>query len=343
MDIRHLKTLVAIADHGTFGAAGRVVGLTQSAVSQQIHVIEDHLLIKLFDRTKRPPVLTTHGITLLEGARKIVREYERITSSVTGDQLSGNLVLGAIRTSFTGALPQALSILRERYPRLRIHVKTEGSSDLVSLVAAGRLDAAVIPGEKTLTGRLCWLPFTIEPLKVIAFKGTQGLTDRELLESHPYLRFKRNVPVAHMIDDEIRRRNIRVTEEMQIDTFAAIIVMVSHGLGVAITPEQAVEKPFPPNIRTVPFGDPPLQRIIGIIHKETSTKIRVIEALHYELCRLSGSPEFIEQQTLDAQTEILLIHNKKRPDQKGEYLEQKSQRPKNFWNDNSACCRVGKE
>lgn len=294
MDIRHLKTLIAIADHGTFGSAGRAVGLTQSAVSQQIQVIEDHLLVKLFDRTMRPPVLTTHGVTLLEGARRIVREYERLTSSVAGDQLSGNLTLGAIRTSFTGVLPKALSILRERYPRLRINVKTEDSCDLVSMVATGRLDAAVIPSERVLTEGLDWLPFTIEPLKVISHKETRGSTDKELLEGYPYLRFNRDVPIAHMIDDEIRRCNIRVAEEMQIDTFAAIIHMVSHGLGVAIVPEQAIDKPFPENVRTVPFGNPPLQRIIGLTYRETSVKTEIVKAFHCELLRLSGSPEFPE-------------------------------------------------
>jgi len=292
LDIRHLKTLIAIADHGTFGSAGRAVGLTQSAVSQQVQVIEEHLMVKLFDRTMRPPVLTTHGVTLLEGARRIICEYERVISSVAGDQLSGNLMLGAIRTSFTGVLPKALSILRERYPRLRINVKTEDSRDLVSMVTTGRLDAAVIPSERMLTEGLHWLPFTIEPLKVIAHKETRGGIDKELLERYPYLRFNRDVPIAHMIDDEIHRRNIQVAEEMHIDTFAAIIHMVSHGLGVAIVPEQAIDEPFPQSVRTVPFGNPPLQRVIGIIHQETSAKIRVIEALHDELCRYSGSLDF---------------------------------------------------
>ncbi len=298
MDIRHLKTLIAIADHGTFGEAGNAIGLSQSAVSQQVRTIEDRLNVKLFDRTVRPPALTVRGITLLEGARRIVREYERITSSVAGDHLTGNLVLGAIRSSITGALPKALSILRERYPALRVHVKTEGSSDLVSMVTAGRLDAAVIPGERPLTEIIHWLPFTVEPLKVIAPEGAKGSTDKELLENYPYLRFKRDVPVAHLIDDEIRRRNIQVTEEMQIDTFAAIERLVSHGLGVAIIPEQAADKTFPPNVRAVSFGDPPLERRIGIIHREGSTKLHVIRALHRELWRSSGAPNFAELKKL---------------------------------------------
>ena len=116
MDIYYLKTFIAIAENGTFGAAGRVVGLTQSAVSQQIKTIEEQLGVDLFDRAVRPPALTVHGLTFLEGARRIVKEFEATTRATKGEKLSGNLILGAIRTSFTGALPKALSDLRKWYP-----------------------------------------------------------------------------------------------------------------------------------------------------------------------------------------------------------------------------------
>lgn len=291
MDIRHLKSFIAIADHGTFGAAGDAIGLTQSAISHHIQLIEDYLKVKIFDRTARPPVLTTHGVTLLEDARRLVRDYERIKGNLAGDQISGNLLLGAVRSCVTGLLPKALVVLRERYPKLRVHVKTAASLDLIPMINTGHIDVAVIPGEKKLTEGICWLPFTAEPLKVIAPASAKGLTDKDLLESYPYIRFKKDSPVTRMIENEIRRRNINVTEEMQTDTFGVTHSVVSHGLGVAVAPEQAIENPFPENVRSVPFGDPPLTRVVGLIYRDTSTKTRIIETLHNELCRLNSSPK----------------------------------------------------
>ena len=78
MSIRNLRTLVAVADRGSFAAAARAVGLTQSAVSMQLRGLETELGTELFDRTRRPPVLNDHGKLLVRRAREIVQLYERM-------------------------------------------------------------------------------------------------------------------------------------------------------------------------------------------------------------------------------------------------------------------------
>lgn len=78
MSIRYLKTLLAIAEKGSFAAAARTVNLTQSAVSMQMKALEDDLGLSLFDRSRRPPVLTEAGKALVPRARQIVVSYENL-------------------------------------------------------------------------------------------------------------------------------------------------------------------------------------------------------------------------------------------------------------------------
>lgn len=292
MDIRHLKTFVAIADYGTFGAAGDAVFLSQSAVSQHVRIIEEFLGFKIFDRTVRPPALTARGVMLLESAKKIVKEYESAIQNLTGEELSGKLSLGTIRASFKGALPRVLAILRHRYPRLHINVNTAVSNDLISNVETGLLDAAIIPSGITLKKNLCWRPYTNEHLVVVADINTMGSTDIELLENSPYIKYSSSSAVALMIEKEILRRNIRVNSRMDIDALEPILGLVQHGLGVSVLPEPVGGEPFPPTIRKVPFGDPPLNRQWGIIYQNSSVKEKIISLLHNELFKLSGSPDF---------------------------------------------------
>lgn len=67
MSFRHLRTIVAVAEHGFFAAAAQVVSLMQSAVSQQMKTLEEQLGLELFDRNKHPPQLNTRGEALEYG------------------------------------------------------------------------------------------------------------------------------------------------------------------------------------------------------------------------------------------------------------------------------------
>lgn len=87
MDTRQLKTLVAISTHGTFAKAADIVGLTPSAVSQQIHALEQELRTALFERTSRPPKLTPQGLQVLDMAKDILRLEDDTKSSLKGERI----------------------------------------------------------------------------------------------------------------------------------------------------------------------------------------------------------------------------------------------------------------
>src|SRR3546814_18786781 len=70
---------------------------------------------------------------------------------------------------------------------------------------------------------------------------------------------------GRMIDRELTRRGIETRSHMEVDSLEAIFSLVLHGLGVAIAPQRWIRRPLPEGIRSVPFGDPPLTRTIGIL------------------------------------------------------------------------------
>ena len=76
MDIRTLYTLIAIADCGSFAEAGNRIGLSLSAVSMQVRALEEELEIAIFDRSRRPPVLTDAGLALVHRARDLIAHWE---------------------------------------------------------------------------------------------------------------------------------------------------------------------------------------------------------------------------------------------------------------------------
>ncbi len=71
MDIRHLKTLIALAEHKSYVAAADAIGLSQSAESLHIKALEQFLKTRLFDRSSRPALMNVNGHALVEKARAL--------------------------------------------------------------------------------------------------------------------------------------------------------------------------------------------------------------------------------------------------------------------------------
>ena len=287
MDLKHLKTLIAIAENGSFAAAGEAIGLTQSAISLHVKSLEDELETKLFDRTTRPPRLNTRGRNLIDRARTIVEQCEGLSDIATGEALSGSLDIGSVPTLLSGILPPALSAIRGSHPDIRIRVSSGLSADLVGRVHKGELDVAVVTEPSQLQTGLSWHMFAKEPLMVIAPEGTVGETDRELLDAGPFIRFQRYAWAGRLIDTHLKDRGIRVHTGMEIDSLEAIASMVKHGLGVSVVPDRAAAD-LPSGIKKVPFGDPPLCRIIGVVERRDNPKIHLIRALVEILSDLAG-------------------------------------------------------
>ena len=288
MDTRQLKTLLAIQSHGTFAQAAEVVHLTPSAVSQQIHALEDELRVTLFDRGTRPPSITPDGLQVIEMARDILRREEDTKASLRGDQIAGTLLLGSVRSSALNLLPSAMVQMRQRYPDLKPSLRVSLSSTLISDVAAGRLDAAIVAEHLGFPTALRWSPFLREPLWLILPPGVETSDPLELLNTRPYIRFRSAVPLANLIDTELSRLGVVTNDVAEIDTIGSIVTCVRQGLGISVVPHVALQEPGDMNIARLPFGSPQVIRQIGIVERTASPRTEIIARLHAVLSELCG-------------------------------------------------------
>jgi DNA-binding transcriptional LysR family regulator len=286
MDTRQLKTLLAIQSHGTFAQAAEVVHLTPSAVSQQIHALEDELRVTLFDRGTRPPSITPDGLQVIEMARDILRREEDTKASLRGDQIAGTLLLGSVRSSALNLLPSAMVQMRQRYPDLKPSLRVSLSSTLISDVAAGRLDAAIVAEHLGFPTALRWSPFLREPLWLILPPGVESSDPLELLNTRPYIRFRSAVPLANLIDTELSRLGVVTNDVAEIDTIGSIVTCVRQGLGISVVPHAALQEPGDMHIARLPFGSPQVIRQIGIVERTASPRTEIIARLHAVLSEL---------------------------------------------------------
>lgn len=280
VSLRGLRTLIAVAETGTFSRAAEVVCVSHAAVSQQIKALEQELGAPLFDRTKRPPELTPLGRAVLAEARKVLEAYDGLVATAQGEQrLIGELSLGAVPTTLGGLMPRAIRFLRAAYPEMRLRIAPGMSMDLVTLVERGAVDAAVISKPPTATSTLRWRPFLEEPLVAISSLKTRGDDALALLTSHPFIRFTRRAVVGEMIEGWLRAQNLQVNELMESETLETVFSMVSADLGVSIVPRPLVPSAAQPLCRIITLTPPSPPRVLGLAHRADTPKHGVLDAL----------------------------------------------------------------
>jgi DNA-binding transcriptional LysR family regulator len=289
MDLRQLKTLLAVAERGSFGKAAEAVHLTPSAVSQQMNALETELGVLLFDRSSRRPVLNAHGLQMLEAAQRLVQIADEAVDAISGRRAMGTLNVGCVRTSAFSLLPRAIVAMKARHPHLRIKLRVGSTEPFLADVVARRLDAAIVAEHVAMPRDLRWSPFIREPLLVIAPPGTAWRPGEDLLRDLPFIRFRSAVPLANLIDTELARHGVPLTEIAEIDSIAAIVTCVKFGLGTSVVPDIAVRDPGLEGLVVAPFGDPQVHRQMGLVERHKNPSAHLVEDLHETLAVMSGA------------------------------------------------------
>src|ERR1700730_9389379 len=147
VSLDHLRTFIAAADEGSFSAAGRRLRRAQSAISQTLANLEEELAVKLFDRTRRYPVLTVQGRALLADARAVVGEVDLLKARAKS--LAGGLepeLSVAVEVMFPLApLTAAVAAFQGEFPATLLRFDVE-SSAVVEPVLDGRCAIGVWGG-----------------------------------------------------------------------------------------------------------------------------------------------------------------------------------------------------
>lgn len=253
--LRELKTLVMVARHGTFAAAGQHVGLTQSAVSAQMRVLEQGLGVRLFDRSGRAAVLNAAGRHALPLAEQILDLYAQMALPTAAAEWQGELRIGAIATVQTGLLPDALPRFRAAAPRVELKLVPGVSLHLLSQVDAGELDLALLikpPFE--LPKELLQVSLAREPFVLIAPLEVKGDEPLRLLAEQPFVRYDRTSFGGRRVSQFLREQRLSVREALELDELEAIVRMVECGLGVSLIPRAGLWLQRSARVRVIELG-----------------------------------------------------------------------------------------
>ncbi|MGB2757921.1 MAG: LysR family transcriptional regulator [Acidimicrobiia bacterium] len=244
MELRHLDTMLAIADYGSFTAAADVLMTVQSNVSEVIRQLEQELGVELLVRARRGTVPTEFGTVVIERARRIRREMEALQVDVSMLQglHRGSASLGIVGTASRWLMPDLVRDLRASAPGVRIRVTEAASERLVADVVTHELAQAIVT-EPISDRRVVTEALLEEPLVALipdtypADYEPKTLAD---LAIYPLVMPPVGNPLRSEIEAYAAREGVDLNIPIEVEGVRLIADLVAGGIGVAIVPETTI-------------------------------------------------------------------------------------------------------
>lgn len=274
MNTQQLESFIQVAENLNFARAAEVLQITQSAVSRQIHSLEDELGTKLLHRSTRTVTLTPAGISFLEDAKQVMGRLRIATAKIQNHMESDIQILsiGCSSEADLDLLSKILKVCREQIPELHPFLRVIPHRSILNLFYHGELDVLFgfrddIPARDGMVYKelarvplCCVLPVS-HPYAQDTEIDEPELYSQNIITCHSYAIPSQAAGLQNQIAEHLPPESVYICENLQV-----ILSLVRSGYGFSVLPETN----FPvPEICYVPIrGSSPLS--YGIFYKKGS-------------------------------------------------------------------------
>jgi DNA-binding transcriptional LysR family regulator len=233
LDSDQLKTLVAIADTGSFTRAASEVNKTQAAVSMQMRRLEETVGRQLFVKQGRLNRMTAEAEQLLEYARRILTLNNEAMTVFTEPELAGHIKIGTPDDYAERFLPGIFARFARTHPLVEVEILCQSSHSLMQLIHKGEIDLAIAThadcgahGKVMRREKLCWVGsprHKVEEREILPLAAGPSTCSWRL-------------SAAKVLDAAKRPYRILYTSP----SATALVAAVMSGLAITVLPESAV-------------------------------------------------------------------------------------------------------
>lgn len=285
ISLDRLRTLVAIAERGSFADAARALNLAPPTVSLHIAELEERVGAPLLSRKRGHVRPSATGELLVERARRLLADVEQALDDVHRQVqgLVGRVRLGASTGAIAHLLPQALDVLRQNHPAIDIQIAVLTSHETLSRLTDGTLDVGLVALPQPPVAGLVIKPWRRDP--VMAFIPADwrcpARITPEWLAARPLILNDATTRLSRLTAEWFATAGHHPVPRIQLNYNDAIKSLVAAGYGAALLPHEATT-PSPDERVVMRPLRPALWRRLGIAyragHVERATQ-HVLDAL----------------------------------------------------------------
>jgi DNA-binding transcriptional LysR family regulator len=248
MELRHLRSFVAVAEELHFGRAAERLHLAQSPLSRQIRELERELGAQLFERSTRMVVLTNAGEVLLKEARETLAQLDRARWMVQQAERGevGRLQVGFVASAAYDIVPDLFAAYRARYPSVEIVPHHTSVSEQIERLQARRLHVGIV--REPAAGPPLIFERLREDAVVVALPRAHRLVSSErvpldALAHEPFVFLQRKPWPGYydLLISACQRAGYSPRIVYETPDLVTLIGLVATGVGVAFAPASAHE------------------------------------------------------------------------------------------------------
>ena len=301
MTLVQLEYIVAVDTYRSFVNAAEKCFVTQPTLSMQVQKLEEMLNVKIFDRSKQPVIPTEIGAQIVEQARMILQESQKIKEIISSQQqdIVGELKVGIIPTVAPYLLPQVIASMMQKYPDLKLVIWEYTTEDIIHHLKTGVLDCGIL-ATPLADHAITEIPMYYETFVTYISKNSK-------------LFKKKNIDANDLEDENIWLLNeghcmrsqvlniCRSTKDNRIQgltyntgSVETLIRMVDMNNGATLLPELALAELSPKQLSKVrSFKSPEPVREISLVTHKNYIKKRMLNAFREEI--LAVIPKAMKQ------------------------------------------------
>ncbi|MFM0643184.1 LysR family transcriptional regulator [Paraburkholderia bryophila] len=270
ISLDRLRTLVAIAERGSFAEAARALNLAPPTVSLHIAELESRIGAPLLSRKRGQVRPSAIGETLVEKARRLLDDAERTLEEVQRQVqgLAGRVRLGASTGAIAHLLPQALEVLGQQHAGIDVQVAVLTSQETLTRLADGSLDVGLVALPQSPVAGLVIKPWRRDP--VMAFVPAQWPCPARVtpawLAAQPLILNDTTTRLSRLTAEWFANGGQHPAPRIEVNYNDAIKSLVAAGYGAALLPHEATTPLLDTRIVMRPLR-PALWRQLGIAHR----------------------------------------------------------------------------
>lgn len=273
MQVEALKVFCDVVRYRSFSQAAIENGRTQSAASQIVRDLEEHLQTQLIDRSTRPLQLTPLGQVYYDGVKGLVEQYLELEVSIRKAQaeVGATVQVAAIYSVGLGDMGQLVERFERQYPGARIHLEYLHPDRVYEKVLDGTADLGLLSWPRKAR-ELTALPWREEEMVLVCAPGHPLARQRTIrpaqLADEKYIGFNRGLVIRREVDRFLREQAAAVQVALEFDNIENIKQAVEIGAGVALLPRPTVRREVESGtLAAVPLAGCRFVRPLGIIHR----------------------------------------------------------------------------